>query len=72
MHHLVNPAFIFLFKINSYFISTEQLLSIQATKLTLGNHMSQLNISAVLSHQPQDNIITANELEKWHLDGLFN
>ena len=34
--------------------------------------MSQLNISAVLSHQPQNNIITANELEKWHLDGLFN
>lgn len=34
--------------------------------------MSQSNLSSVLTYQEPENIIITNELEKWHLDGLFD
>lgn len=34
--------------------------------------MSQSNLATKISYQQSENIIISNELEKWHLDGLFN
>lgn len=34
--------------------------------------MSQSNLVSVLAYQQPENIIITNELEKWHLDGLFD
>ncbi|WP_000099219.1 hypothetical protein [Vibrio mimicus] len=34
--------------------------------------MSSSNLAPVLKYQQPDNIIITRELEKWHLDGLFD